>query len=201
MEQALAFIDQYRYLGLFAIAAFEGPMISVIAGFLVFLGKFNPFIAYPILVVADVIPDIIYYYAGRAGGSSGIVERYTKSHPFVFQNLALIKKLWHRHTNKTMWVSKLAYGLSTPLLISAGVVKVPPRTFVRSAIPVTLTQHIVTMSIGFILGNSYYLAEQYLKFGGVTVAVLAAFFAVGYVALTKTMRREFEKMEREEEQR
>src|SRR3989338_6750213 len=67
LEAIIALLTTYKYLLLFPIVIVEGPIITVIAGFLSSLGQLNFFISYAIAVVGDVVGDCIYYALGFYG--------------------------------------------------------------------------------------------------------------------------------------
>ncbi|MFH1990286.1 MAG: VTT domain-containing protein [Patescibacteria group bacterium] len=191
METAILLLTKYGYFILFPLAAFEGPIISLIAGFLVHLGYFSFLPVLIILVLGDVIPDVIYYYIGRFGSKRKIIEKYGS-------HLNLLEKLWREHGKKTMFFSKIAYGLSTPLLISAGLVKMPIRRFVSYTIPISITLYTVIITSGYYLGNSYQLAAKYINFAEIIIAVIFVIFIAVYVFSAKYARRQIEKMKREQ---
>lgn len=184
-------LTKYGYFILFPLAAIEGPIISLVVGFLIYLGYFNFLPAYAILLLGDLIPDTIYYYIGRFGNKRKIMEKYGS-------RLNLIEKLWQGHGRKTMFLSKLAYGLSIPFLISAGLVKMPFRKFISYAFPVTLFQYGVIMAIGYFLGHSYQLAERYIQYAYVIVAAILIVFIIGYIIIVKYARRQIKEMEQQE---
>ncbi len=183
---------------MFPLAAFEGPVISLIAGFLIHLGYFSFLPVLVILVLGDVIPDVIYYYIGRFGNRNRLIEKYGSRSDFVLNNFNLLEKLWRNHGKKTMLLSKLAYGLSTPLLISAGFVKMPLRRFISYTLPISILLYSFTVSIGYFLGSSYQLAAKYIDFAEIIIAAILVIFVVVYVFFIKYARRQIEKMEKEE---
>ncbi len=187
----LLLLTKYGYFILFPLAAIEGPIISLVVGFLIYLGylKFLP--AYVILLLGDLIPDIVYYYIGRFGNRRKIMEKYGS-------RLNLIEKLWREHGKKTMFLSKLAYGLSTPFLISAGLINMPLKRFVSYAFPITIFQYAAIMAIGYYLGSSYQLAAKYIDSAGIIIAIIFVIFIAVYVFFAKYARRQIEKMEKEE---
>ena len=191
MDSLVLLLTKYGYFILFPLAAFEGPMVSLAVGFFVSLGylKFLP--AYVILLLGDLIPDTIYYYIGRFGSKRKIMEKYGS-------RLNLMEKLWLEHGKKTMFLSKLAYGLSTPFLISAGLVKMPLKRFVSYAFPVTVFQYAAIMAIGYYLGSSYQLAAKFIDYTGIIIAIVFVIFIAVYVFFVKYARRQIEKMEKEE---
>lgn len=198
MEAFIPLLKQYGYFILFPLAAIEGPAISLLVGFLIYLGYFHFLPAYGVLILGDLIPDTIYYYIGRFGNRKKITEKYGKNFKLLHQNFGLIEKLWHDHGRKTMFFSKLAYGLSTPFLMSAGLVGMPLGRFVAYALPVTLFQYAVFLTLGFLLGHSYQLAAPYIKYVGITIGVFLLVLILIYAFFVKYARKQISQMESEE---
>ena len=199
MQTALSLLITYKYWLLFPLAAFEGPIVALVAGFMVYMGYLSFLPAYILLLLGDLIPDTFYYYLGRYGDQKQLFQKYGAKHDFVAKNFELIRKLWTDHGRKTMFLSKLAYGLSTIFLISAGLVKMPFKKFVSYAFPITVFQYGIIMIAGFYMGHSYALAEQYIKSGAYVVAGILVIFVTAYILVTKYARKEITKLEKEEE--
>ena len=186
----------YRYAVLFPLALFEGPLVSLAVGFMVSLGYFNFLLAYAILLLGDLIPDTLYYAIGRFGNKRELIERHGRSMPLLSRHFPLLEKLWHEHGRKTMFLSKLAYGLSTPLLISAGLVNLSFKKFFSYAFPITLFQYAIIMAIGYFLGYSYERAVNYITDVGLLLAVVILLGA-GYVFVRRYARRQIENIQKE----
>ena len=198
MENLVLLLTNYGYFILFPLAAFEGPIISLIAGFLIRLGYFSFLPVLIILVLGDVIPDVIYYYIGRFGNKNQLIEKYGSRSDFILNNFNFLEKIWRNHGRKTMLLSKLAYGLSTPLLISAGLVKMPLRRFISYTLPISILLYSFTVSIGYYLGSSYQLANKYIESAGIVVAAGIVIFILAYSLFAKYARRQIKEMEKEE---
>lgn len=194
----LSLLLTYRYFILFPLACFEGPVVSLVAGFLVHLGYFSILPAFLIMCAGDFVSDLLYYYIGRFGSQKKYLEKYSQRYKFIGNNFPALEKLWFDHSVKTMFFSKLAYGLSAPLLISAGLAKMPARKFISYAFLVTLSQYIIIMTIGYYLGYSYSYAIKYIKFTGILVAVAVIVFIVVYITIQKYARKKIEKLEDKE---
>ncbi len=188
MEQIIQLLEQYGYLILFPIAAVEGPIVALLVGFLIFLGIFQLVPSMIILVLGDLIPDIVYYSIGKFGNKQDFVKKYSAKVRFISDNFHIVEDLWHKHTKKTMMVSKLAYGLSTPLLISAGLVNVKFFKFVTMSFVQSVIQYAVIISLGYTLGHSYQLAAPYVKNAGVIIAIGIIFFAAVYIVIARKAR-------------
>ena len=199
-EIALTAIIKYKYLALFLFAFFEGPIISLTSGFLVYAGYLSFIPAYLVLLMGDLVPDIISYYVGFFGNKTELWNKYRAKVNFISSNFDLIEHLWQNHPKKTMFFSKLAYGLSTPFLISAGLIKMPFKKYMSLTIPIMLFQHLTILSIGYFLGHSYGLAEKYIKFGNEFIAVALIVFITIYALVSKYAKKELKEMELEDKE-
>ncbi|NQV88325.1 MAG: DedA family protein [Parcubacteria group bacterium] len=197
MDQISLIILKYKYLALFPLAAFEGPIIALVVGFFVYLGYLAFIPAYCVLILGDLVPDVIYYYIGRFGHKQKFIEKYGSRFDVISDNFELVEKLWQNHGWKTMFFSKLAYGLSTPFLISAGLVRMPFKRFISYTIPVTLFQYGIIMVLGYYLGSSYIVASKYIEYGAFVIAGLVVVFVLVYIHLSKYARKKLVKMEHE----
>ncbi len=201
MDGALQLILEYRYWILFPLAAFEGPLTGFVVGTLVALGYFNVFAAYTLLLLGDIIPDTAYYFLGRFGEKRPFVKKILSKIGVAEGQFGVIRNLWFKHTGKTMFFSKLAYGLSTPFLISAGFIKLDFKKFMFYALPVTLGQYAILMALGYYFGASYYetITKSFSGIGLVIAAVVVV--AVAYAFFTRFMRRKLLQSEKTEEEK
>ena len=187
-------IEQYRYWVLFPLAVFEGPVVSFVVGTLVALGYFDPYIALGVLILGDLIPDTGYYFLGRWGAGTALAKKYMAK----LGSMEIVRRLWHEHGGKTMFFSKLAYGLSTAFLVSAGLVQMPLRRFLRYALPITIIQYSALMFLGYHFGNSFGTVTNILDHIQIVIAAVII-VAIGYYFLTRYMRTRLLKEEEEEE--
>src|SRR3989344_3685438 len=124
-EQIITLLTTYGYFLLFPIMVVEGPIITVIVGFLSSLGLLNVFITYVVVVIGDLAGDSIAYAVGRWGG----IKLITRWGHYVGLNIGRIEKFqdyFYTHAAKTIIWGKLAYGLEVPFLIGAGLKMVLP---------------------------------------------------------------------------
>jgi len=181
---------QYRYWILLPLAVFEGPIITFVAGTLIALGYLNIFIVYPILFLGDIIPDISYYFFGRYGEKKTLISRYAAKVGVTEEHFDTIRNIWYKHPSKTMLLSKFAYGLSTPLLISAGIVGMPLRRFLSYSVPITIVQSSVLLGLGYYFGNYFKFFSDTVQFFQIAIAGLVI-VAITYYFLTRYMRKKF----------
>src|SRR3989442_668960 len=118
MQTILNLILTYKYLIIFPMYVVEGPFLCVLVGYLVFAGYLNPFISLIVMLLADIGPDIFYWRLGRYGNKKLLESKYFSNSENAASNLKVLENLWHNHTKKTMFFGKLAYGISTTIIIS-----------------------------------------------------------------------------------
>lgn len=181
----------YRYEILFPLALVEGPIVSILAGMLVAHGTLSLVPTYVILFLGDALPDALYYLIGRWSGRTKFLERFGKRFAITEHRLAAIEHLWQHHTHKSVMLSKWAYGLSTPLLISAGLVRLPARKYFASVVPLALAQSAVLLTVGYYFGASYLAISKVIKGAGWIVAVGVAIFLTIYLVIGQYVKRSF----------
>ena len=195
MNYLIPLLENYRYVILFPINAVIGPPLSLAVGFLISPGYFNPYIAYVVLIIGDLILDSAYYFLGRFGYDWKWVQKYLKKENFLSRNLPLMEKLWYSHGQKMTFLSKLAYGLSGGFLMSAGFARLPYGKFLLYATPVALIEYVIFLVTGYLLGSSYMLAVKYIQYGSIAIAVILVAAVVAYIYGSRYVKTELGKME------
>ena len=186
----IALLEQYRYLILFPLACFEGPMLGFITGSLVPLGYFHPLPLFVTLVLADVIPDISYYFFGRWGKKKSLIERVGPKLRITPEHFEMVRGLWHTHPFKTMAITKFAYGLSTPLLISAGLFHLQFKVFWQYSAILAAFQYAVLIGLGYFFGGYFATVENTLVRVEILIAAAAVVFGIYYL-ITHSVRSRF----------
>ncbi len=194
LASLIALLMQYRYFVLFPLACIEGPILGFIAGTLIPLGYFHPLPLLLTLILADIIPDMAYYFAGRWGKERSLIEKIGPKLRITPERFEVVRNLWHTHPFKTMAVTKFAYGLSTPLLITAGLAHLPFNTFWRYSAFLAALQYSVLVGLGYFLGDYFSTIESTLVRVQLVVAGAAVVFGLYYL-LTNSVRSQFFKEE------
>ncbi len=171
----------YRYWILFPLAVFEGPIVSLVTGFLIHIGALSFWPAFVILILGDIIPDSILYFIGYWGGNTKLVQKLISSSDFFNKHFDSVGKLWTEHGRVTMFLGKLAYGMALPFIVSAGIVKIPFKKFISYTIPVTILQYGIIISIGYSSGKLYAAAGKYVDLFYFTIAILIIAIAAIYL--------------------
>jgi membrane protein DedA with SNARE-associated domain len=192
-------ILQYRYWILIPLCFIEGPIVAFVAGTLASLGYFNIYALAAIFFARDVAVDGLMYVIGRFGGETRFAKWFLKKVGVTTEHLASVHKLWEKHAGKTMFFSKLSYGLAATFLVVAGLVKMSPKKFFGYAILVTIAQYGVLLILGYYFGNAFGTVSNLLN--NLALVLLAVSLVVtGYYAFTHFMSRRLRQQEKEEEE-
>src|SRR6185369_16529018 len=142
LDHVVQLLIQYKYLFLFPIAVVEGPIISIISGFLVSTHILNPFITYGVLVSGDIVGDSAYYVLGRYGGERFII-RWGHYFGADSKTLSRAKETLTRHGSK-LYVFGKVQGLGSVILMAAGAARMP---FLRYIMINTLITFVKTLTL------------------------------------------------------
>ncbi len=195
MNTTVQLLMEYKYFLLFPLALIEGPLVALVAGFLVSIGYMTVIPAFIVMLFGDLIPDSVYYYMGRYGNKFNLMEKYGHKFKLISSNFPLVERLWKTHPRKMMFFGKLSYGLSIPFLISAGLVKMAFGKFLEYTIPVTIFQYGVIMAIGYFMGYAYTNAQGYVMDAYILITVLVILIVIGNIFISKFAKREIEELE------
>lgn len=169
----------FRYLVLFPIVVLEGPIITVIAGFLASLGKLNLFIAYFVVVFGDLTGDSIYYVIGRFGKET-IISRWGKMFGLSDERIYNLEKHFENNGGKTMLLGKLSHGVGAAFLVAAGIAKMPFRRFFWYNFLGTLPKSLFLIVIGYYYGQAIAKINSLLEWAAIIFMTAGIFFLVFY---------------------
>ncbi|MEK7195152.1 MAG: DedA family protein [Patescibacteria group bacterium] len=173
---------------LFPIVVVEGPVVTVIAGFLSSLGHLSLFIAYWVIVAGDIAGDSIYYAVGR-WGREGFIERWGHYVGITVERVRRLEKYFTQHSGKTLMIGKITHAIGAVILIAAGVARVPFRRFVLFNFIPTLPKSLVFILIGYYFGQVYVKFDRYLEYATVAVIGLIILSAGIYFIIRKLGKR------------
>ncbi len=171
----------YGYFILFPIMVAEGPIVTIIAGFLSSLGYFNFFVVYAVAFLGDITGDVIYYLIGRWGG-----QKIVKKGKFLGIKLNNIEKIeghFKEHSGKTLLFGKLTHSVGAPILIAAGMAKIKINKFILYNVVGSIPKTFIFLIIGYYFGSAYNKIDKYFGYFSVLmliiiVSVVAIYFYI-----------------------
>jgi membrane protein DedA with SNARE-associated domain len=187
VEAVTELVLTYRYLFVFAFAALDGPVASFGVGIFVASGHLEFIPTFLALLLGDISTCIVVYTFGHYFSRLGFVQRMLAKSG-IAGHVDVIRHLWLNHSAKTMFLSKLAWGLSSAFLVAAGVVGLPWRKFLFLVTVVAASQYLVLLTLAVALGATIGPATDIFGWLKVLVAVVLA-IALIYLLVGKRMRR------------
>lgn len=180
MEQTIALLLAYKYYILLPLSIIEGPIITVIAGFLSLTHDINPFVIYGVVVVGDLIGDTLLYSLGRWSGNN--ITTYGKYLGVTEERLAYAKEYFGNHHRKAVITSKLVHGIGVSGLVTAGVLRIPYVRYMRTCFAISLVQCAAFLLIGLLFGQAYMKIGQYLDYFAAGISIVALLIIIGGIA-------------------
>ncbi len=188
----LQILITYKYWMFVPLALLVGgPVVALLAGLLTALGYLEIIPTYLMLLLCDLIPDTIYYLLGSRTNARAFLEKYGHTIGLGPKSVSRIDTLWKKHTFKSMIVSKWAYGFSLPLLMSAGVVRLPFYRYLIYTLSITMAQYVILFAIGYYSGESYEVLIGRIHYVEYVVAGVLIAVIIGYAVFSFVLRRRF----------
>lgn len=176
----------FRYTLLFLLAFIEGPIISVVAGFLSSTGHLNIFVAYLAVLFGDVFGDAMYYLFGYFGRER-FVERWGRYFGITLERVRNLEKLFGIHSGKTLLIGKWTHAFGFAVLLSAGIVKMPFKKFIWINFLGSLPKSLVFVLIGYYFGQAYVQIDKYIGYATLSMS-LGVFLIVGVYIFVKKLK-------------
>ena len=161
----------YGYLALIVGVIIEGPLITILGGFLSSIGIFNILYAYLVIVSADIVADWIAYTIGYFGRKKILIKI------FGFLKIPAEKILdldvfFKKHGGKSVFISKFVAGAGTWTILSAGISRMKLTKFLGYTLSASVIKSAVYIAIGYFFGSMYKLIDKWLSTIGTIVSVL-----------------------------
>ncbi len=183
----LSYLFDYRYWAIFIGTFVEGPIVITLVGFLIRLGVFRLIPSYFLLLLGNVAADVFWYYVGHYGAKKAI-RKFGRFFGLKQEIVKGIKKLFHEHQVKILFLSKvtMGFGLTVPIMITAGVSKIPIKRIILINFFGGFIWTAFLLAMGYFFGNIYLLiSEEYQKF----FIPLIIFFIVAIYVSNRIFRR------------
>jgi membrane-associated protein len=163
------------------LAVIEGPVVSIVTGFLAAQGYFDWYWALVLLICGDVIGDVMYYWIGRTGVAplAGL-GRWCGMTGVVSQALQHDLRL---NATRMLLVGKWTHSVGFAVLIGSGMLRLPLQRFILVNLLASVPKSGVLLGLGYFAGDHLAFFEAHL------VWVAIALCAVGMAAIGLILRR------------
>lgn len=152
---AIDLILQYRYWILIPLSFVEGPIVAFFAGTLAAAGYFNIYALGAFFLVRDVVVDLLCYWVGYLGARTRWIMRLLARIGVTEEHLEEVRALWQRNPGKTMFLSKLSYGVAAGFIVVAGLVRMDLKKFITYGALIAFLHYGVLLVVGYFFGASF----------------------------------------------
>lgn len=182
--QALGWLDYYKYIVIFPLAIIEGPIITILSGFLASLGSLNPVFAYLVIVAGDVVGDSFYYLIGRY--SNHLPKKLISFFGLTKGRIIYMEEKFKNNPKKIFSFGKAAHGLGAIILFASGLSRYSYKKFLIYNLILTLIKSLILIVIGYYFGRAYLSFKAYLDYGALFLATLFVFIYVIFLKYSKS---------------
>lgn len=183
-QEIVDLLRNYSYWILFPLIVIEGPVTTVVAGFLSSTGYMLFVPVYLIIVIADLTGDVLYYLAGRYLLMNSKVVKFLSFLGVDINKINKAEGVMKRNRGKILFFGKLSHAIGGPILVAAGALKVSVKDFLWFNFWATLPKSLVFLLVGYFFGHAVGNINRYLGmttiflFVGTTLIVLVYWFVV-----------------------
>jgi membrane protein DedA with SNARE-associated domain len=182
-QGTVQWVLHHGYSLMFLLMLIEGPVVTAAAAFGAALGYFNVWIVAVLSILANLIPDAVYYALGYWGRNQ-LLEKYGHYFGITKQRVAQVEALAKEHSGKSLIAIKMIPFLATPGLIVIGASRMDIKKYALWCTAITIPTSLVYLVLGFYFGAAYSTIQDYLHIG-IYVAIAAALIIVGLVYLQR----------------
>jgi len=183
IRQLVHFFALYKYEAIFPIAVLEGPIITIISGFLVSRHVLSFLPAFLVVFFGDAISDTVFYIIGRNGRNLIHKLKFLR---ISDERLAKMEAQYEKSPWKTMIVAKVSYGLGTVFMLAAGLSRMSLRRFFESVFILNALRSLTLISIGYYFGRlALRLGPEYLENYTIAVVIIVPLSYIIYRLIKK----------------
>lgn len=185
----------YSYLILFPLVVVEGPVVTIIAGFLVSLGFMDFVPTYLTVITGDIAGDFLYYSAGRWW----LNKAYKKVLNFFNIKLSFLHKMeeaLRKNKGPFLFFGKLSHAIGGIILFAAGSAGIPLKDFLWFNFLATLPKSLILLAVGFYFGSTVSNFKRYVDFTVLGLFVFTLLLIGVYYAVTYFSNKYINKLEK-----
>jgi len=177
------FLTHHQMLGyvvIFLGMMFEGDITLFTAGFLTHQGYFNFGTMLTLLFCGAIVGDNMWYVFGEFMAEKKIFSRFKN---FLEKSTSPFDEHLKTRTRRTVFISKLTWGLYRPIILKAAALKISFNKFIEADLVATLVWIFLVGGFGYLTSISFLAARRYLRYTELTLLLaVVTFILISYVA-------------------
>ncbi|MFN4130787.1 MAG: DedA family protein [Paracoccaceae bacterium] len=179
-----ALIRDYGMLIIAPLAVLEGPVVSVISGYLAKAGLLSLQRVFGVLVVADLAGDVLLYLVGRRG-RAGLALPWLARFGVTRRRLAHVIRAFRRNDARILILGKLTHSAGFAVLLAAGMARMSFARFLAFNLLATIPKVMICLALGWWFGAISDRVGNWLLGGTLMVFFLILVFVVFHLKSRK----------------
>jgi len=184
IQTKIPWLIEHKYLFLFLGALIEGLNTMVLGGFLLSLKivKFLPL--FLVMVLGHTINGYFWYGIGFWGGAT-MLDKWGHQQKLSHEIIEKVTHYFNKFSGKAIIITKFTFSLEIATLILAGSLKYNIKEFSKYNFYGSFGWTIITLSIGYIFGQSFNFFKIFIK--NLTYLLLFLGGAIAVILLFKVL--------------
>lgn len=152
--ELVSMMSSYGLWVLTPLAVLEGPIVTVIAGYLAKLSILSLWQVVPCVVVADILGDSLLYFLGRLA-LGGLSPAWRDRLGLSPHRLYCLMRGFRRNGTRILVAAKLTHAAGFAALTAAGAARMPFSDFLVANILAGIPKCLFFVALGYLFGSAY----------------------------------------------
>jgi membrane-associated protein len=152
------------------LAVIEGPIVTVLTGFLAARDYFVWYWVLCLLICGDIIGDLLYYWVGRTAAAP--LKRITQRFGLRCVPGPELQRELVQNATKMLFTGKWTHSIGFLVLTGSGMLRVPLGQFLLVNLIASIPKTAVLFGIGYFAGYDYLFFEQHALLLAIILTVL-----------------------------
>jgi membrane protein DedA with SNARE-associated domain len=153
-SSVLQLLYEHRYIFAFAGSMLEGNFTIILCGVLLKFGYFNIWGLTLALLIGYFTNGLIWYFLGRIFGHT-VIEKWIKKFKFGKKVADKFEYYFQQHSVKTLFLTRITYGLSMFSFMIAGSLKMNFKKFLIVSLAGCVGWVLITVGLGYGFGAGF----------------------------------------------
>ncbi|PIO97282.1 DedA family protein [Pleomorphomonas carboxyditropha] len=169
--ELVSMMSTYGLWVLTPLAVLEGPIVTVIAGYLASLSILSLWQVIPCVIVADVLGDGLMYFVGRMA-LGGLGPKWRERLGLSRRRMFGLMRGFRRNGARILVAAKLTHAAGFAALTAAGAARMPFADFIIANTLAAIPKSLFFVALGYLFGSAHEAIAGWLS--GEAMLLLAA---------------------------
>ena len=153
------------------LAVLEGPIVTVLAGWLSKSGYMALWAVYLVCVLGDLIGDALYYWIGRAGPKL-LPDRWLAKLGMGEARQLALSQHFAEKGGRTLLFGKFTHSTGLPIMLASGAARMDFWAYMFWNLVGSLPKSALFVGLGWMLGSAYAAADGWIWKGSLALGVI-----------------------------